>query len=97
MKPLAAASNDPSRDWLNLQPIVDTLTAHGNSVVGRGFELTRDGFVCKLRGAIDFDLLEQEFDFPPSIKYSRETDEILDTKTWNAIAGGNSARLAGLA
>ncbi|MBC6700169.1 hypothetical protein [Hymenobacter sp. BT190] len=56
----------------HLQPVIDFLKAQGNEpATGDAFEYNRDGLgTYGFAQPLDVDLLQQRFDFPPSIHLS---------------------------
>ena len=56
----------------HLQPVIDFLKAQGNEpATGDAFEYNRDGLgTYGFSQPLDVDLLQQHFDFPPSIHLS---------------------------
>ena len=73
--------------FAHLDPIVDSLIKHGNSIVSgnsRWIE-TKDGWLCVLSKPIDFSLISREFKLPPSIKCYPSRGSIACDTTWSAI------------
>lgn len=68
--------------WTHLEPVVEYLLANGNRL---SYEYrwgsTREGFYCHVVLPIDFDGLEREFLFPPTIILGRAGNVIFDEKT----------------
>lgn len=84
--------SDSATPFIHLEPIVRALIDDGNATLATSwFSLDQDGWHCLLRDPINFDLLEEKFEFPESINLSREDDAILDTLTWVEIKGGVDA------
>ena len=77
----------------HLVPLVELLTQHGNrpillSGAGlSGFHPTQGGWQCDLERPIDFGLIEDSFELPPSIKLRPDRDEILCEQSWTLING----------
>lgn len=80
-------SPDPTRPYLNLEPIVDFLRRKGNPPAGDGFTEYIDAWVCRMESSLDFDAIVQRFTMPPSVRLSRGRDTILDENSWVAIQG----------
>jgi len=79
---------DEARPYSHLEPIVDLLIERGNEVSGPAkFYMDRDGWRCDLKRPINFRLVEERFDLPPSIFLSRSNDAILCQNTWIEIKG----------
>lgn len=85
-----ARSSDPAAPYNNLSPIVDLLVKAGNATSDGGFILNPDGWRCRMRRRLDFDLVTEAFELPPTIRVSRVHDSILDTLTWCSIEGQGS-------
>lgn len=88
-KKIAKLSKDPSRPYLNLEPLIELLAKSGNPAVADGFVMERDGWICQLAKPIDFELLISNFEIPSSIVLSPEHQSILDQNSWVEIVGGN--------
>ncbi len=78
--------------YSHLEPIVDLLLSHGNSLA-RDYKWgeNRTGFYCFLQDAIDFDLVESSFDIPEFIRFDRQNNAIECDKTWVSIRGKNNS------
>lgn len=84
------SSNDSARPFEHLLPIVEALLDKGNTSRHKDlFVLEKDGWRCDLHDPIDFDFPETIFDFPGSMRLSRQHDSILDELSWIEIHGGN--------
>lgn len=80
---------DGAPPYVHLEPLVDVLLAAGNEIAGPSkFYLDRDGWRADLRQPIDFQLIEERFDLPPSILLAKVRDSILCQNTWVEIRGG---------
>lgn len=89
---IARESTDSERPYLNIQPIVDALIAHGNSTAEGGFRRDPSGWACMLTKSIDFDFVRAEFELPSNIKLGEVWDSIHDELTWTVIEGPNTHR-----
>jgi hypothetical protein len=93
---IEAMPPDGSPPYVHLVPIVDALLENGNEIAGLSkFYMDRDGWRCDLRRPINFSLIEQRFDVPPSILLLRSQDGILCQYTWVSIHG-NQPRISRL-
>jgi hypothetical protein len=73
--------------YLNLMPVVHALVARGNVAAQGGFVLSKSGWMCIFRDALDFDFVRSEFEFPSSIVVSESAGAISDKLTWCTICG----------
>lgn len=80
-----ASGAEESRLFSNLEPIVTYLIEHGNET--EGFKLEKDGWICEFKRPIDFELVENNFEFPNNVTISKENNSILDHNTWVEIKG----------
>ena len=80
---------DGDEPYANLIPVVEALVANGNEVLDPGtpFYMDRDGWRCDLAAPIDFEFVDEHFEFPPSIELSPVHGTILDRDTWVVIEG----------
>jgi hypothetical protein len=85
--PISEGDTSSARPYENLSPIVDALAAAGNSAIEGGFVLNQAGWACRMAKPIDFVLVREQFELPPSIDVAAEQDTILDRSTWVAIEG----------
>ncbi len=72
--------------YSHLEPIVDLLITHGNSLSGDlRWRENRTGFFCVLLNPIDFDLVSATFDIPSFIRFDYENGAIECDQTWSSI------------
>lgn len=83
---------DGAPPYTHLEPIIDALVEAGNEIAGpEKFYLARDGWLGDLRNPIDFALVRQRFELPPTIELWPTEDSILCRYTWTSIRGGITA------
>jgi len=77
-------------EFSNIQPIIDYLEELGNTLDKNKFKATqRDGgAVFYFKNRIDFDALENKFEFPDSIVLEKNMNLIICEHTRNEIRGG---------
>ena len=77
----------------NLKPIMDYLEELGNTHLKEKFRATqRDGgAVFYFKNKIDFEALEEKFEFPDSIFLEKEMNLIICELTRNEIRGGKGS------
>ena len=86
---IAALPPDGAPPYSHLEPIVDALLAAGNEIAGPAkFYLDRDGWRSDLRKPINFRLIEECFELPPSVLLAKSRDAVLCQNTWIEISGG---------
>jgi hypothetical protein len=81
--------------YYHLRPLVQALIQGGNRpsegapplADALGFYPTQGGWICDLQNPIDFDLIEQRFQLPRSIRLDRSKNSIFAEKSWVAING----------
>jgi len=86
---IAEGEEGAERPYENLLPLVDALVAGGNrwtSPTGP-FYRDRDGWRCDMEDALDFEMIEELFELPPSIEVSPAYGTVLDRNTWVIIEG----------
>lgn len=78
-------------DYNHLQPIVDFLLTKGNESANNYlWGNNRTGYFCHLRNDIDFDEIQERFDFPESIKINKEKQTIDCFNTYSVIKRATS-------
>lgn len=96
MKRTRLEVGDRNQANIYLRPVIDALVNHGNvpaSVDPRSgpFWGRPDGWECVMRDPIDWEYLQQTFEFPDEIAYDAEHDVIWDRHGWAAIRGSGGA------
>lgn len=85
-----------AKPYEHLKPIVRALMAGGNApskahgsipIDELGFYHDRSGWICVLRDPLDFELIDVEFELPPSIKINEKENAIYCEKSWIEIRG----------
>lgn len=85
---IESAPPDGEKGYYHLTPVVDFLIKNGNkSQNDYIWGVNRTGYFCHLVDKIDFDLLQENFDFPESIKLD-EKDQTIDCFTTYTIIKG---------
>lgn len=70
-----------------LTPIVGVLVAGGNRFEDTNWYDAQSGPMCRLRDALDFELVRQAFVIPDGIELREDEDRIVDTTTGYFIEG----------
>jgi hypothetical protein len=89
---LSRGSADPARPFANLLPLVTAIVERGNAVIGGGFVLNPDGWRCRMREPLDFDLISDLFILPANVHLAPDHDTVLDRLTWCSIEGPGAAQ-----
>ena len=85
---IEAQPRDARHPYTHLKLLVEALLQAGNeSIYDNTFFLDKDGWRCDLKKSIDFELVRQRFELPPSISLSEKHDSILCENTWVEIQG----------
>jgi hypothetical protein len=78
-----------------LEPLVRFLIESGNQPARSsptqdelGFYATQGGWHCDLRSPINFELIEEQFQLPASVKIDRSDNSIFCENSWVEISGG---------
>jgi hypothetical protein len=93
---IAPSSPDLKRPYLHLYPLVKFLLENGNKLDASnpkfqpnefGFYRDRDGWISDMQYPINFNLIKENFNLPPTIHLSEEHHGIFCHLSWNGIIG----------
>jgi len=84
------------KPYEHLQPIVEALIASGNEPLNSSVWVqSRDGWRSDFKRPLDFNLLNELFEFPKSIKLMNESDKIFCQNSWIDIRGNIKSSTGG--
>jgi hypothetical protein len=63
------------------------MVERGNAAIDGGFVLDPDGWRCRMREPLDFDLISDLFILPANVHLAPDHDAVLDRLTWCSIEG----------
>lgn len=85
---IAENSDDATKPYKHLQPIVDFLLLNGNkTITPSGFYPTQGGWVCDLRYPINYKEIKKSFTLPKTIHFGVNENSISCEKSWAEIRG----------